>query len=91
MELIIVFKKENPGQFVKAQCCMSDSKRNPCGGNMNILIKQGLVLICCDWDPQSATELHWRDGEQSLTLFQTESVREPGKSAAVACRVQFYY
>lgn len=24
MELIIVFKKENPGQFVRAQNCMSD-------------------------------------------------------------------
>lgn len=34
MELIIVFKKENPGQFVRAQCCMSDSEGK---GSMKIL------------------------------------------------------
>lgn len=48
MELIIVFKNENPGQFVRAQCSMSDSKRNPCKGNMKIPClyeKQGLILI----------------------------------------------
>lgn len=34
MELIIVFKKENPGQFVRAQCCMSNLEGK---GRMKIL------------------------------------------------------
>lgn len=34
MELIIVFKKENPGQFVRAQCCMCDLEGK---GSMKIL------------------------------------------------------
>lgn len=89
MELIIVFKKENPGQFVRAQCCASGSTRSPCKGNMNILLVSGNRLICCDWDPQSATEFHWRDREQCLTLFKAESVHDPRKPAAVVRRVQF--
>lgn len=37
MDLIIVFKKENPGQFVRAQCCMSDSEGK---GRMKILYQE---------------------------------------------------
>lgn len=43
MELIIVFKKENPGQFVGAQCCMSDSEGK---GSMKILCSYQEIGSC---------------------------------------------
>lgn len=43
MELIIVFKKENPGQFVGAQCCMSDSEGK---GSMKILCSYPEIGSC---------------------------------------------
>lgn len=94
MELIIVFKKENPGQFVRAQCCMSDSKRNPWKGNRKILClyrKTGSYINLLWFGSIVSNGVSLVRREQSLTPLRRESVPDPRKQAAVACGVQFHY
>lgn len=79
--LSLFSQKDNPGQFVRAWCCMSDLRRNPCKGSTKTLrshqktaLYVELTLGC-----ESVLGVRWHDGEQKLTLFKTESTHAPRK------------